>query len=122
MKILVDMNLTPGWCEVLRSAGFQAVHWCEVGDPHARDCEIMEWAATNNYVVFTHDLDFGMLLAATSRYKPSVIQVRTEDIMPSKLAHTIFTVLGEQCAALEKGAIVVVDRRGSRVRILPIRE
>ena len=122
MKILVDMNLTPGWCEVLRSAGCEAVHWSEVGDPCASDAEIMEWAATHGYLVFTHDLDFGALLAATSRYQPSVIQVRTEDVMPAQLAETVLAVLSEHSTALEKGALVVDDESRSRVRILPIRE
>ena len=58
MKILLDMNLTPDWCEVLRRSGYDAAHWSEVGDPRAPDTEIMEWAATNGYLVFTHDLDF----------------------------------------------------------------
>lgn len=122
MKILVDMNLTPGWCEVLRSSGYEAVHWSEVGDPRAPDTEIMEWAATNGYLVFTHDLDFGALLAATGRHKPSIIQVKTEDVMPAQLAETMLAVLREHSTALEDGALVVVDEWRSRVRILPIRE
>jgi len=32
--------------------------------------------------VFTHDLDFGDILAATGAEAPSVIQVRTEDTTP----------------------------------------
>lgn len=32
------------------------------------------------YVVFTHDLDFGDILAATNADDPSVIQVRTQNL------------------------------------------
>ncbi len=42
----------------------------------------MEWAKTNSHIVFTHDLDFGAILAATNAIAPSVIQVRTQDVMP----------------------------------------
>jgi predicted nuclease of predicted toxin-antitoxin system len=71
LKIVVDMNLSPNWVRVLRDHGWDAVHWMEIGDPHAPDATIMRWAVENGYVVFTHDLDFGALLAASSGSGPS---------------------------------------------------
>ncbi len=65
MKLLIDMNLSPDWSEVFIKQGWQAVHWSAVGDLRATDQAIMDWARTNGYVVFTHDLDFGTLLALT---------------------------------------------------------
>ena len=121
MRILVDMNLTPRWCEVLNRAGHQTVHWSEIGDPSAPDLQIMEWAANNQHVVFTHDLDFGALLATTQLHQPSVIQVRTQDVLPAQLGDTVLAVLAEHEAALEGGALIVVEQWRSRVRILPIR-
>jgi len=41
----------------------------------------MDWAKDNGYVVFTHDLDFSALLAATQAECSSVIQVRTQDVL-----------------------------------------
>lgn len=79
------MNLSPDWVKTLKKDGFDAVHWSTIGDIRAEDTEIMEWARTNNHVVFTHDLDFGMLLALTQAESPSVIQVRTQDVSPSHL-------------------------------------
>jgi predicted nuclease of predicted toxin-antitoxin system len=67
MRILIDMNLSPQWVEVLGQHGFEAAHWQQVSDPRAPDHEIMQWARDNNYIVFTHDLDFGTILAATPR-------------------------------------------------------
>jgi len=81
----------------------------------------MEWAAANGYVVFTHNLDFGALLAATRSDKPSIIQVRTQDVMPDDLEETIVSVLEEYQAELESGALIVVDKWRSRIRILPLR-
>jgi predicted nuclease of predicted toxin-antitoxin system len=40
----------------------------------------MNYAAVNGYTVFTHDLDFGAMLAKTGAKKPSVIQIRTAGI------------------------------------------
>lgn len=65
MKVLSDMNLSPNWVPLLEAAGFESVHWSTVGDPGASDRSILEWALTNGYIVFTNDLDFGAILAAT---------------------------------------------------------
>ncbi len=86
MKVLVDMSLSPKWREVLERHGCEVRHWAEVGDPRAPDREIMDWARANGFVVFTHDLDFGHLLALTHAAGPSVLQVRAEDVLPEALA------------------------------------
>jgi predicted nuclease of predicted toxin-antitoxin system len=51
----------------------------------APDDIIVSWARENGYIVFTHDLDFGVLLAWTRAESPSVIQVRTQDVFPGVL-------------------------------------
>ncbi|WP_267313625.1 DUF5615 family PIN-like protein [Nostoc sphaeroides] len=81
----------------------------------------MEWAKTNGYIVFTHDLDFGSLLAATGADTPSVIQVRTQDILPNRIEQLVISALNQFKSLLESGALITVDQAQSRVRILPIR-
>lgn len=120
MRILVDMNLSPSWVGALRAQRWDAVHWSEVGDGRASDSEIMAWARQNRCVVFTHDLDFGAALALTRTSGPSVIQVRTQDALPDRLASAVVRVLEEQGAAIETGALVVIDETRCRVRILPL--
>lgn len=121
MKILVDMNLSPGWVKVLQEAGWEAVHWSTVGDMRAPDEVIMSWARENGHIVFTHDLDFGILLALTRAESPSVIQVRTQDVFPEVLGERLVKILREHESILEKGALVTVDERKARIRILPFR-
>lgn len=58
LRLVIDMNLSPEWIPLLERAGWSAVHWSAVGDPRADDAIIMDWAAENKHVVFTHDLDF----------------------------------------------------------------
>ena len=41
MKLLLDMNLSRLWIPVLRGAGFEAVHWSEIGTAVSPDPEIM---------------------------------------------------------------------------------
>ncbi|MCX6998508.1 MAG: DUF5615 family PIN-like protein [Kiritimatiellaeota bacterium] len=63
MKIVIDMNLPPVWVQVLAQAGHTATYWASVGSPQAKDREILTWARQRQQVVFTHDLDFGAILA-----------------------------------------------------------
>jgi predicted nuclease of predicted toxin-antitoxin system len=120
MKILIDMNLSPDWVPVLENAGIEALHWSSVGDPRAIDSIIMAWAVTNNYIILTHDLDFGTLLAITEAETPSVIQVRTQDILPSKISNLIINALRQFQTELETGALITVDESRTKARILPI--
>lgn len=120
MKILIDMNLSPEWVEVLETHGWGAVHWSTVGDPRAEDTVLMDWARANDHIVFTHDLDFGAILALTQAESPSVIQVRTQDVTPTHLAAAVIEVLEKYESSLEAGALIVLDEGRSRVRILPL--
>ena len=121
MKLLIDMNLPPAWVRFLQEEGFEALHWSTAGDPRATDAAIMEWARHAGHVVFTHDLDFSALLAVTEATGPSVIQVRTQDVLPDAIGGDVVRVLRTHATELEQGAIISIDRVRSRVRILPIR-
>ncbi len=78
MKILVDMNLSPRWVALLVEAGWQARHWSEVGRANASDKEILTYAAANDCVVLTHDLDFGAILAISHGRKPISAKIRID--------------------------------------------
>jgi predicted nuclease of predicted toxin-antitoxin system len=120
IQIVVDMNLSPAWVPILEQAGWPAVHWAAVGDPRALDPDIMSWALGQGYVVFTHDLDFGGLLALTHAAGPSVVLLRTDDTLPDRVGNLVVAVLKQYEAELEQGALVVIDRAKQRIRILPI--
>jgi predicted nuclease of predicted toxin-antitoxin system len=122
MKILLDMNLSPQWVDILVKAGFDTVHWSSIGKPNALDSTIMQWAKKNDHVVFTHDLDFGDILAATNADAPSVIQIRTQNLHPDYFGEAIIAALKQFRAQLEDGALIVVDESKVRARILPIRK
>ncbi len=119
LQIVVDMNLSPAWVDLLRADGWVAVHWSSVGDPRAEDREIMAWALSHQHLVLTHDLDFGTALALTHAVGPSVVQVRGPDVLPSKVARFVRAALRQHEEALTNGALAVIDERRSRVRILP---
>ncbi len=93
MKILIDMNLSPEWVKTLKQEGWEAIHWSSVGNPKSPDHQIVEWARTHEYIVFTHDLDFGAILASTKAEGPSIIQARVQDVMPKSLKKRLVPIL-----------------------------
>ncbi|MGB4267652.1 MAG: DUF5615 family PIN-like protein [Spirochaetota bacterium] len=121
MKILIDMNLSPQWCNYFDQEGIIATHWSSIGKPDASDEEIFLYAKENDFVIFTHDLDFSIILAYTSLHSPSVIQLRTKDTLPSKHASKVITSIKKHKEELTQGAIVTIDLIQSRIRILPIK-
>lgn len=120
VKLVVDMNLSDEWVAELGQHGWSATHWSTIGDPRADDSAIMAWALANDYVVFTHDLDFGTMLALTHANGPSVLQVRGQNVLPEDMGPLVIAALRQHDAALATGALVVVDAKKSRARVLPL--
>lgn len=121
MKLLVDMNLSPRWASLLVDAGIEAAHWSTLGAKNAPDSEIMAYASANDYVVLTHDLDFSAILAATHGEKPSVVQIRAEDVSPDVIGKQVIAALRQMESDLEEGALLTVDPNRTRLRLLPLR-
>jgi predicted nuclease of predicted toxin-antitoxin system len=122
MKILVDMNLSPGWIDFLVEAGFEAVHWSKVGAGDASDREVMQWAAKYSHVVLTCDLDFGAILAATQGRRPSVLQLRSDLLTPEFMGPAVLSAIHQVQHELSSGALVSIDAARARMRLLPLRE
>jgi predicted nuclease of predicted toxin-antitoxin system len=121
MKILVDMNLSPRWVERLTNADIHALHWSAAGRHDAADTELMQFAAGHNFIVLTHDLDFGAILAATHGLKPSVVQIRSDDLNPDKIGHHVILALQKMSDELAQGALITVEPQRTRLRWLPLR-
>lgn len=121
MKLLLDMNLSPHWVGFFAGHGIAAVHWSAVGDPRAPDSALLGWALEQGYVVFTRDLDFSTILALTGARGPSVLQLRGQDIFFAACGPAVLRLLEDHSEALVSGALVTLDERGARVRVLPLR-
>lgn len=108
------------WIPLLMAAGHDAVHWSEIGDPRAPDTALMQWATAHGYAVFTHDLDFGTMLALSGARGPSVLQVRGLNVLPEAIGSLVLSLLSTYAYEIEQGALLVADQRRQRVRILPV--
>jgi len=89
LKLLVDMNLSPAWVAFLRANRHEAVRWSEVEPPEAPDRTLIAWAQAHDHVVLTHDHDFGAILTQAKEKKPSVITLRTPELLPEAAGNRI---------------------------------
>ena len=121
MKLLVDMNLSPSWVERLVAHGFEAVHWSTVGAATAPDVEILAWANEHHFVVITNDLDFSAILAAGAVDGPSVVQIRSQDLLSDVVVSIVEKALDAHREDIERGALLSIDEAGTRVKVLPLR-
>jgi len=121
MRILIDMNLSPRWVQFLVDGEIESAHWSNLGAYDAPDSDIMRYARTHDYIVLTHDLDFGAILAATHGEKPSVVQIRAEDISPEAIGAQVFAALQQLKSEIEEGALLTIEPNATRMRILPLR-
>ena len=80
----------------------------------------MAYAGANGCVVLTHDLDFGAILAATQGRKPSVVQIRAEDVSPDVIGERIVVALRQMAIELDAGALLTIDPWRARLRVLPL--
>ncbi len=122
MKILIDMNLSPNWAGFLKGAGVEALHWSQVGLAYAPDSALMTWATEHEFIVLTNDLDFGIALATANTEKPSVVQIRGDDLRPASIGNQVVQALRQMQAELEEGALITIDPKRTRLRLLPLRK
>jgi predicted nuclease of predicted toxin-antitoxin system len=120
MRILIDMNLSPTWATFLSEAEIAATHWSAIGPPNAPDQILMAHAAAHDFVVLTHDLDFGAILAASKETGPSVVQIRSDDLDIASIGEAVVAALRMAKAELAAGALITVEPGRTRLRILPL--
>jgi len=119
MTILIDVNLSPLWVPFFAQRGIEAVYWTEIGRMDAPDEEIMRFAAAHGYVLMTHDLDFGAMIAASGLAGPSVLQIRIQDVLPDSAGLLVMNAITAFAKELDRGALVTVTKDRGRVRLLP---
>ena len=120
MKILIDMNLPPKLADIFTESGIESVHWYNIGLPDAKDIEILSYAKNNDYIVMTCDLDFSTILSITHGQKPSVVQIRTQGYHSEGIESMIINTIKQNAIELEKGAILTIDGKRGRLRLLPL--
>ena len=66
-------------------------------------------------------LAFSAILAASGAKAPSVIQVRTQDVLSERFQQLVLDSLRQFESALTAGALIVIDESRARARVLPLK-
>ena len=120
MKILIDMNLSSIWVDFFKINNIESSHWSHIGEVNAKDIEIFNYARENDFVVFTNDLDFSAILAASQASLPSVIQVRTQNLFPDFIGEIVIQLIMQFNEMLISGCLLTFDEQRTRTRVLPL--
>ncbi len=120
MKLLLDQGMPRSTVEILREAGFEAVHTGDIGLATADDAVILEMGKNQGCVIVTLDADFHTMLALSSDNSPSVIRIRIERLNGQKAGRLIINILDQYKEELEKGVVLTVQPDKIRFRFLPI--
>lgn len=115
------MNLSPVWESFFIENNIEALHWAKIGKAFASDTEIFIYAIDHGYIVFTNDLDFGNILAATNAQFPSVFQLKSQELMPELIGQKVLNGLEKYKNYLINGSLVTLNMEKERVRILPLK-
>ena len=121
MKLIIDMNLSPNWVQVLKEGGIEAIHWSNLGAQDSPDATILAYALEHQCIVLTHDLDFSAILASTNIQKPSVVQIRSTNVSAAAIGKQVIAALIQMTDELADGALVTVEPQKTRLRLLPFR-
>jgi predicted nuclease of predicted toxin-antitoxin system len=121
MKIVIDMNLSTAWVDVLEDAGIEARHWVHVGQRDALDEEIFDWALHNQHVIMTRDLGFAAILGRSGKARPSLIQIRSDKVNAQIAGSFVVESIKSASDALNAGCLLTIEPDRSRTKSLPLR-
>jgi len=118
--LLADVNVSSLVVARLRAAGLETVRVGDVLHIRAADEEIVGEALRRGAVIVSRDQDFSAILATTGAGRPSLVNLRTVEVDPARLAARITAVVQTLESELTSGAIVTINDGGVRVHPLPI--
>jgi predicted nuclease of predicted toxin-antitoxin system len=121
VRFPADMGISWRVCRWLSASGHDVVHLRDQGLHRLPNGEIFQKAAAEGRIVLTFDLDFGEIVA-TADEPGSVIVFRLHNTTTAHVIGRLQSVLATSIAALEQGAIIVVEEGRYRVRRLPFSE
>ena len=120
MRFLADMGVAQRVVQWLKAEGHDAVHLRDQNLHRLPNGAILQKAHSEKRILLTFDLDFGEIIALAEGRSASVIIFRLYNTRTPHVISRLQKVLEDSAAALEQGAIAIVEETRHRVRQLPI--
>jgi predicted nuclease of predicted toxin-antitoxin system len=92
-----------------------------IGDAARERSSVVEKAQVDERILLTFDLGFGAILALGVLNRPTTVIFRLTDERADAVNQRLEAVISEQGAALQSGALILVEDTRYRMRLLPIR-
>ncbi len=115
------MNLSPDWAKAFAEADIQATHWSQIGACDDPDTAIIAYAQDHHAVIPTNDVDFGEHLVSSNASKPSIVQLRMEELDPRIVGQEVIAIMIASKDELRRGALITIKPNRTRSRLLPFR-
>ena len=120
MRFLIDNALPPTLADLLRAAGYDAVHVRAYGMHAAKDEEILKRALAEDRIVVSADSDFSAILAAQEAERPSFVLFRDPNLLIARdYVNMLLPALPLLEPELLSGCVAVFRNSRLRVRKLP---
>jgi predicted nuclease of predicted toxin-antitoxin system len=116
VRFLADMGVHRRVVDWLDDRGDDVAHLSDLGLQTLPDARIFEKAIAERRVVLTFDLDFGEITAHAKGKRTGVVLFRLHNTRADHVIDRLAQVLATSSAALEGGAIVIVEEGRHRVR------
>lgn len=120
MNVLLNENLPPALAADLNTFGWNTMHVKKLGLLGATDHTIVSYAEQHDFVIFTHDLDYGRLVSLSGKSKPSVVTLRLKKINTTILFQLMLRNRTQIEKILCEPCLLVVTDRDLRYKRLPI--
>lgn len=120
MRLVADMHIAPRTVKFLDRLGHDVVRVSEVLSASAPDKQIVEFAIADSRIVLTQDLDFTSIVALSGLSVPSVVTLGLASARIEYVNSMLEAVLPQFERSLTKGALVTVQERTVRCRMLPV--
>lgn len=120
MRLVIDENLSPRWCDYFAPLGITASHWRDIGNIGDADDTIFDYACGQGAVIVTQDLDFTRMLALRGARLPSVIQLRVPCPVPELVGPLLLQILENHRTQLLAGCLISLESNRQRLRLLPL--
>jgi predicted nuclease of predicted toxin-antitoxin system len=119
-RVLLDQGVPWTAANLLRGAGWDAVHVSELGMSRSTDRSILEHAGREARAIITLDGDFHALLAVANASRPSVIRIRREGLRATDVVSLLMDIWPRVRHQIENGAMVTVTAHSIRLHKLPL--
>ena len=118
IKFLADENISPKTVKFLRERGWDVKDIYEVGLQGCTDEEVIRFAAAQERLILTFDLDFAQMYYFRGNPVFGAIVLRVEPQVPADVNAVLEKFLSNSKVNLEEyaNALIVVDRKKFRIR------